>query len=225
MMILPHMMRRRAAARVTAGHWRFTEGAGSSAADSSANSNTLTLYSSPSWTTDPLGRGAVSFNGTSQYGLANSTGYQSANEIAVCFNAYVYSGQATGRRIIEKGENDEFSIVVNESGTDSDSISLIPRNRHITNDEVFYTPFPTDTWAHYAFIISNTAPQVRIYIDAVLVASKTQTGIVACNDNSSLHVARYGGGGYFGKFIMSDLRIYTTIPSVAELEAMRDGTG
>src|SRR3989344_5236105 len=45
------------------GYWKFDEGTGTSAGDSSGNGNTGTLVNSPSWVTGKVG-GALSFDGT-----------------------------------------------------------------------------------------------------------------------------------------------------------------
>ncbi len=59
--------------------WSFNDGSGSSVADSSVNNNTGTATGSPTWTTGPQ-RGALSFNGNSQYVRRNSlTGMNSGN--------------------------------------------------------------------------------------------------------------------------------------------------
>jgi hypothetical protein len=44
------------------GHWKFDEGSGITAGDSSGNNNTGTLTNGPTWTTGKLG-GALSFDG------------------------------------------------------------------------------------------------------------------------------------------------------------------
>ena len=45
-------------------HWKFNDGSGSSAADSSGNGRTGTLSNAPSWTTGQWGCSAITFNGS-----------------------------------------------------------------------------------------------------------------------------------------------------------------
>jgi hypothetical protein len=49
-------------ARGLVGYWKFDEGSGTTANDSSGYGNNGTLYNSPTWTTGKVG-GALSFNG------------------------------------------------------------------------------------------------------------------------------------------------------------------
>jgi hypothetical protein len=48
------------------GHWKFDEGSGTTATDSSGNNNTGTLVNGPVWTTGKMG-GALSFDGSDDY--------------------------------------------------------------------------------------------------------------------------------------------------------------
>src|SRR5436190_19861696 len=53
---------RAGAAASPTGHWRFDEGSGTTAADSSGNGHDGTLINGPLWTTGRIGQG-LSFNG------------------------------------------------------------------------------------------------------------------------------------------------------------------
>src|SRR3989338_5705843 len=48
------------------GHWKFDEGTGLSAGDSSGNNNTGTLVNGPTWTTGKIGQ-ALNFDGVDDY--------------------------------------------------------------------------------------------------------------------------------------------------------------
>src|SRR3989338_2141929 len=57
------------------GHWKFDEGTGLSAVDSSGNNNTGTLVNGPTWTTGKIG-GALNFDGVDDYvnmGIGSAT--------------------------------------------------------------------------------------------------------------------------------------------------------
>src|SRR5690554_6879048 len=53
-------------------YWKLDDVSGSTAADSSGNGRTVTLYNEPVWQTvqDSVYGGSLSFNGTNQYGSA-----------------------------------------------------------------------------------------------------------------------------------------------------------
>ncbi|MDE2041249.1 MAG: hypothetical protein KGI59_02615, partial [Patescibacteria group bacterium] len=73
------------------GWWKFDEGSGTTAADSSGSGNTGTLVGGPTWTTGQIG-GALSFNGTNQYVTA-STNSMPASAQAVSISAWVFISQ------------------------------------------------------------------------------------------------------------------------------------
>ena len=52
-----------------AGQWKFDEGSGSTAADSSGNGNALTFVNQASWGAAKIGSSAVTLNGSSQYAV------------------------------------------------------------------------------------------------------------------------------------------------------------
>ena len=49
------------------GWWKFDDGSGTSAADSSGSGNTGTTQNSPTWTASGMNNGALTLNGTNQY--------------------------------------------------------------------------------------------------------------------------------------------------------------
>lgn len=65
-------------------HWKLDETSGTSAADSSGNSNTGTLTNSPIWTNGIIA-GALNFNGTNQtVRIPNSASLTALNTFTVC---------------------------------------------------------------------------------------------------------------------------------------------
>lgn len=82
------------------GHWKFDEGSGTTAADSSGNNNTGTLINGPTWTLAPSNGGdgkiggAVSFDGITQYVNSGSNTILD-NLPALSFSAWINPSTAT----------------------------------------------------------------------------------------------------------------------------------
>jgi hypothetical protein len=82
-------------------YWRMNDAAGSSdAADSSGNSNTLTLYP----LTNPLtfGSGYLSFDGSTQYGEAASEGFTNLEEHDMTICAWINKTEISQKGIVNK---------------------------------------------------------------------------------------------------------------------------
>lgn len=81
--------------------WRFNEGTGTSTtADSSGNSNSGSLFNSPTWVTGKIGN-ALNFNGSSQYVYSSSLG---SPPQSITLAAWINSGAAGGVVFTEQGQ-------------------------------------------------------------------------------------------------------------------------
>ena len=75
------------------GYWKFDDGSGSTAADSSGNGNTGTLVNTPTWTTGQIGGGIGVVNTSSQYiNLNNPSTYDLTSTGSVTVSAWVKTG-------------------------------------------------------------------------------------------------------------------------------------
>jgi len=227
-LILPHF----AHADITTGlygEWKLNEGSGTTAADSSGNSNTGTLSGvvAPGWATGNLYASALS----NTVGTGGSGGYVSTTNAVVgnVFNmtesAWVYptslSGQS-GFNLILSTNNGQPFIEVNSSA----QFTFSDRNNtlHIYTG----TTIPTNTWTHLAVTCAfdNVAHSTTtMYINGSQV--KQDTGSNDCAFNFATMkwvIATYGlslgNFGWAGR--LQDVRAYTralTSSDIAELYA------
>src|SRR4051794_32337878 len=103
---------------VNAGNWRFDEGAGATAADDSANHNTLTLSSGASWTSGVVGSSGLLFNGTSGAGEASGPVLDTSQSFSVA--AWVRADSPTGFRTavsVDGGQISGFFLQRRGDGT------------------------------------------------------------------------------------------------------------
>src|SRR3989339_414710 len=201
--------------------WQFEEGAGSTAADTSGNSNTGTLYNSPQWVEGAVGNYAIAFDGLNTYvSVPDNTTLDITTSITleswVKTDVITTDGGST-RRVIEKGvyslaASDQLYFKVNISGT----------SRTITKS---WTSSDIGHWHHIVgtYDSAGGTNNLKLYQDGELVASATYTGIIDTNNNV-LTIGRQGSttGRFDG--VIDEVRIYNRAITASEVLLHYQGT-
>jgi chitodextrinase len=214
------------AATAPLGNWRFEEGSGTTAADSSGNGNTGTLTNSPAWTTGEIGN-ALSFSASDgNYVEADGSG-----DLANLYNsgmtvmAWIYP-TATGGHIIDKDnkvvggwrldmETNTVGFYVAEGQTDviRESASTIVLN----------------TWQHVAVTWdgSTSGGNIHIYINGVLADGTSQdgTGPFGSDAAAPFTIANrpYDAAvGFTG--VIDEVRVYNKVLSASEIQTIASDT-
>jgi hypothetical protein len=182
------------------GWWKFDEGSGTSAGDSSGYGNTGTLKNTPTWAAGHIGN-AVSLNGTNQYvDVANPWNFNFEHNQAFTLAAWI-------NRNASSDVDDEMIDKLNQSGTPSGYSDWMPANGntdifgHGTPNNItctancvamtltdksgnFLSVAATNTsagagaWHHIAFTYdgSNNSSGAKIYVDGVSQTLTTSSG-------------------------------------------------
>ncbi len=170
------------------GYWKFDEGSGTVANDSSGNNNTGTIVGDPTWTTGKVGY-ALNF-GNNQYvsiaGTPISTAIASSSQMTA--TAWVYANSATPWGTIIKdwpdySGNDQFHLGF-EGTTTKISAYIEQSNGTIIGPVESTSTLPLNSW-HLVAMTANGSSTL-LYIDGTVVASSTYDG--------TLHQ----GGNYIG---------------------------
>lgn len=200
------------------GWWKFDEGGGSTAADSSGQGNDGTLNGSPlpTWTTGQI-NGALSFDGTSQYvSSTNSSSLEIYNSpITVAFWMKM-NNTATSQIAVLKPY--EYTVCVGGG-----NISL-----HDTYGNGLGTSvsLSSGTWYHVAMVFDGTST-IYTYLNGSLVGTPGISGTwSATADTSNLTIAKGDGilgcsANYFDGTI-DDVRIYNRALSATEVAQLYD---
>ena len=217
----PHIVAADVSATNLLGQWNFTEGSGTTVADSSGLGNTMTSIDAPSWVPGAIAGSGIAFNGTSQYAkLATSSAlnvgagdftvavWAKINAGADQHNAFVAKNLAgaccdpkgyPGYFLGEKYGQIVFQLESDESGLDTVRLSASA------------APY-RGAWHHYAGV--RQGDYVKLYIDGVLVASATLAGhyISSFNLDNGYPLA-IGAVSYFtvGQYLdgaIDDMRVY-----------------
>jgi len=229
------------------GWWRFDDGAGASAVDSSGDGNTGTLVNTPTWTTGHLG-GALGFNGTNQ---AITTTKASGITSTFTVSAWIYptsygSGGVTNETIYSKwdddGNNRQFFLSLGGdgvcSGLQSNKLYIFMSSSGswdacaATNKSFYSTStISLNTWTFVTVTYDSTT--AKIYINGFVDNSFSFAGPIF---NSAAHIifAGYDGSGnglnggpnsrYFPG-IIDDIRMYSRTLSAGDvLQLYKTGT-
>ncbi len=186
-------------------YWNFDEKSGSTVKDISTNSNTGSwngTLSGAQWTSGKYG-GAGLFNGSDNYiSVTNNAGLNNPNGQSIAFWMNTTNGMVQYARIIEKGANNEWAITMNNI---ADSGKLSVQSPGCCVPPITSTNSVSDgRWHHIGIVLDNDGT-IHLYIDGALDGSAASTIFTGTN---SIVIGQYGGGGYYYKGMLDDVRYY-----------------
>lgn len=202
------------------GHWRFNEGVGTVAYDSSTYGNNATIYGA-TWTTGKIGS-ALQFNGINNYvdarnppslqitGAITLIGWIKLNNLAVSSGLF---GRGHGL-----GSPGDFGYFVTYYATTAsiyfDTHSTIARDTlHLTNAII-------DTNWHHIAVTWNGTTSVngkKLYIDGVLSAQSTSTISTMGIPTYNFTIGRDSNGDRPANAIIDEVKVYNRALSDAEI--------
>jgi hypothetical protein len=233
------------------GYWKFDEGQGTTAADSSGSGNTGTLTNSPKWSTtvtstisydNPY---SLDFDGTDDYvevgsshkftgqSLGTISAWIKFDSISTLGSIFSYGGaNYTGGA----GNDALFQLrVKNYSGTNYfGTYQTTDGDADPTQDEVYAssTALSANNWYHVVAISSGT--QYSYYINGASQTATTATGsnngdwlfdTIATETDGTFVGRRYAGGAWSYPFDgqIDDVRIYSAALTEPEIQNLSDG--
>ena len=208
-------------------HWKFDETSGTTAADSSGNSNTGTLanMTGNEWTTGPVG-GALNFDGADDYILVNhDSSLDATSALTVAFWIKTTNSQqhVVSKSVAHSGTatDDSFGLRIHSDGTPAIQIS----NGTVTPFLSSSQAINDGAWHHVAYVFEK--PTSKFYIDGVDDAKThesfdydlhitTEDVYIGASDT-----VNYNGGPYnFLVGSLDDLRIYDSALTAAQIQAI-----
>jgi len=202
------------------GYWKFDEGSGTTAYDSSGYGNNGTLVNGPTWTTGKVG-GALSFDGVDDYvRVLDSPSLKGAVFTKIIWFKVLslHSG------IIEEIVRQDYRWLISHRGDVASPYWEIGfmQDAKTTN---YWTPsdadFPINNWYQIAIVADGSS--YRIYSNVVLKASGTYSGTVR-DFNYDLFLGSFSSTARFINALIDDVRIYNRALSAAEIKALYDAT-
>jgi hypothetical protein len=201
------------------GNWKFDDGSGTTAADSSGNSYTGTLNGTPKWVTGKIG-GALRFNGTTDY---VQTGTITLNSDTVTMTAWIKrDGDQTGWSGIIFHRTTSVACGIGFSGFTGATNQLQytwNNNTAATYNWVSGLTVPNNEWAFVAMTIEPT--KATLYLNGWSATNAIAHVTQALTD---INLGRDSQGGRFFRGVIDDARVYSRTLSKAELAYMADPT-
>src|SRR5271166_2220010 len=222
-----------AQAQSPVGWWKFDEGSGTKAADSSGNSHTATLFNGVSWVTGKIGD-AVSANAAKdQYVSIPKIDLSGTNAITVALwtnRTYSTSG---GHALFEATRNYNnsttgFGFFPDDATCDGIQAALRGNLGYVAN---CYSQPSSGVWHHLAVVFDKSqtgGDQVTLYVDGVLqtvdrnLYASTNTNNFG---NNPIYLFSRAGTSEFNSGIIDDLRIYNGALTAEQIQQIYVNSG
>ncbi len=192
------------------GYWKFDEGSGTTATDSSGNNNSGALVNTPAWVPGKVGPSALQFNAANlQFvSVSDSASLDPTNGLTITawINAANWSGN---RRVLQKGNSDNQYRLLAEGGV---------FKFDLTGVGTLTTTLPSvSTWIHVAGTWNGTT--MVIYYNGVSKASLVASGTNGTTTDSLAIGAKNGSGtaGDYFQGSLDDVRVYNRGLSASEI--------
>jgi len=206
------------------GWWKFDDGTGTTAVDSSGNGNDATVYGDPQWIDGWLD-GAIQFDGVDDYvelpigsmisSLTNSTFLIWAN--------FANTGGAW-QRIWDFGSGEQINMFLTPRiGTGDPMRFAITETSYADEDQTTAPNTLASGWHHVAVIIDIDNNAHRLYLDGELVAENTDAryspSTLGETTQNWLGRSQYVADGYFVGSL-DDFQIYNHAMSANEIRTI-----
>jgi hypothetical protein len=172
-------------------YWRFDEGSGSVAGDSSTYENDGTIVGA-SWTTSVDGSGALAFDGTSDYvQVPNAGSLNPTSELTV--EAWIKPDVLTGQRVIvekpytsHRAPYYQYSLVTYQSNV-AFYVALDGSFKWVTSSG---GGLQVGSWNHVAGVYDGQ--YLRVYVDGVLKGSTSVGSGMIGGYGTNVYIGRHG---------------------------------
>ncbi len=215
------------------GHWKLDELSGTTASDSSGNTNdgTLTNFdSTPSWSSSGQVGGALSFDGIDDKIDVGTLFDYAANDFTIAGWIYVNELSTTDQNTIFGGWNGvnqvRFEIDSDAQNCTDDYLRLTYYDGGAFRQRCSASQIVEDTWVHVALVVDATNSVVSFYLNGTNDGSNPALSdpIDGGSGNSTIG-ARTNDTQHFNGLI-DDMRIYDRALSDNEIDALyKLGTG
>ena len=198
-------------------HWKFDEGAGTVALDSSGNGNDGIFVGDPQWVAGVMG-GALEFNGDDYLDCGNGPSLQIQDAITISFWFNVVAFENTWEGFLAKGDN---SYRVSRGGGNGDATHMGISGTSAGGGNGWFNGNAIVTggvWHHFAGTYDGA--EGKIYIDGVLDATSPGTGQINISDYNFYIGENAQATGRFLHGILDDVRIYNQALSANEVSEL-----
>lgn len=206
------------------GWWKFDEGAGSSAFDSSNSAADGTLVGAPAWAAGRIGQG-IAVNGTNWVDVGNPAALRTINSVTV--SAWIKpAGTNGGQPIVawDGGTANFYSLDFNDSGSPSLRGVTFSVATNTGYQALFFnkTDWDTSQWYLLTGSFDNASKTLEVYINGVRAASRVlSAGAVMTLPAYGTQKLYIGGEpGWLARGTIDEVRIHNAALTAAEIAAI-----
>ncbi|MFZ2148638.1 MAG: LamG domain-containing protein, partial [Sedimentisphaerales bacterium] len=197
--------------------WRFDEGSGTTAMDSSGNGNDGTLEGGAQWVAGQLG-GALGFNGSNARVVAPNIPFNNRSfTIVMWVNAVLYTGEqvvfSTG---LTGSNNTDMHLRIGGVGSGNVPAGGIRMGFYNNDLDTAGGLIQENTWYHITFWYDFENQNRRIYINGVQEAEASATPYLGTTGNTV--IGAWGTGQWF-RGIIDDVQVYNHALTEGEIQA------
>jgi len=197
--------------------WRFDEGSGTTAVDSSGNGNDGTLEGGAQWVAGQLG-GALGFNGSNARVVAPNIPFNNRSfTIVMWVNAVLYTGEqvvfSTG---LTGSNNTDMHLRIGGVGSGNVPAGGVRMGFYNNDLDTAGGLIQENTWYHITFWYDFENQNRRIYINGVQEAEASATPYLGTTGNTV--IGAWGTGQWF-RGIIDDVQVYNHALTEAEIQA------
>ncbi|MHC4629273.1 MAG: LamG domain-containing protein, partial [Planctomycetota bacterium] len=199
------------------GWWKFDEGSGTTAYDSSGNGNDGTLIGNPQWVAGKIG-GALDFNGTdSIIDIPYSPDMTPSD--GTTMSAWVFPTDTSRACIV--GQFEGYGMALN---TGLQLKSVIWGADWILSD----VTIPTEEWSHIAMTWDVTNGERMIFLNGELVGQRPDSAVPTVQNNLGIGLwvgwpAAWGDDSFMG--IIDDVQVHNIVLTEDEIVVVMKGEG
>ena len=201
------------------GHWRFDEGSGPVAQDTSGNGNDGTLQGDPQWVAGIIG-GALEFDGSGDYvDCGNDAVFDITNELtlAIWVNA---NDMLNGEHNCWLGKGDNTYAIKHSSSNYVEFFVFDGAWTTVTsstNIESF-----NGEWHHMTGTFDGS--ELKLYLDGQLEATTAFSGTIGTATHSLTIGENSQATGRYFNGVLDDARIYNHAMTQEEIQVLMQGT-
>jgi len=201
--------------------WRFDEGSGTTAVDSSGNGNDGTLRGGAQWVAGQLG-GAIQFNGTDSYVAAPHIPLNSQSfTIAMWVNPVLYTAQQVIFGQVQTGsQNLSMHFRIGGPGGTAPVPGAIRMGFYSNDLNTSGGLIEDNNWYHITFWYDFENQLRRIYVDGVQQAQ--DTGSPYLGTSGETRIGQWNNNQWF-RGIIDDVQIYDHPLTEAEIQSVMRG--
>ncbi len=220
-----------AQAQSPVGYWKFDDGSGTSAIDSSGYGHTATLVNGVSWVTGKMGDAVSARAASSQYVKVPAIDLSGTKAATVTLWANRTYSTGGGHVLFEATTNFNnsttgFGFFPDDATCEGIQAALHGNVGYVAN---CYNQPSSGVWHHLAVVFDKTQTggnQVKFYVDGVLqpvnwnIFAYTNTNYFG---NNPLFLFSRGGTQEFNSGVIDDFRIYNTALTAAQIQQIYNG--